>query len=105
VAVIENSTLMAEAVTFAPPPKSPYASSSAEKKALAKVKKSERWSKRSSRVIDKMQQELIGTPADVGAPVQGAVKLIGFSLKSAVYVLDAGFRVGAKIVGRLVSKP
>ncbi|KAK3110915.1 hypothetical protein LTR53_014314 [Teratosphaeriaceae sp. CCFEE 6253] len=100
VAAIENNTLMTEAITFAPPPTAPLAN----KKALAKTKKSERWSKRSSRVIDKMQQELIGSPADVAAPVQGAIKVIGFSLKAAVYALEAGVRLGVKIVVKVASK-
>ncbi|KAK3661853.1 hypothetical protein LTR22_007227 [Elasticomyces elasticus] len=90
VAAIENSMLNSEAMTFEPPPTAAFPES---KKALLKKKKSERWSKRSSRVIDKMQQELIGQPADVGRPVQGLVKLAGLGLKGAVYVLEAGVRV------------
>ncbi|TKA64741.1 hypothetical protein B0A55_10171 [Friedmanniomyces simplex] len=93
VAAIENSLLQSEAMTFEPPPQQAFASSSADKKARLKAKKSERWAKRSSRVIDKVQTELIGQPADVAAPVQGAIKLIGFSLKTAAYVLEAGVRV------------
>ncbi|KAK4570401.1 hypothetical protein LTR86_002481 [Recurvomyces mirabilis] len=105
VAAIENTMLQTEAITFAPPPKSPYpANDKASKKALAKAKKSSRWSKRSSRVIDSVSKELVGQPADVGKPVQGAVAVIGFGLKAAIYMLEAGVKVGVKVVNHLASK-
>ncbi|KAK0265770.1 hypothetical protein B0A54_12877 [Friedmanniomyces endolithicus] len=99
VAAIENSLLQSETMTFDPPPK--QASHSEQKSSQLKRKKSERWAKRSSRVIDKVQAELIGQPADVGAPVQGAIKFIGFSLKTAAYVLDAGVRVVVRLANKV----
>ncbi|KAK0252799.1 hypothetical protein B0A54_00317 [Friedmanniomyces endolithicus] len=99
VAAIENSLLQSETMTFDPPPK--QASHSDGKSSQLKRRKSERWAKRSSRVIDKVQAELIGQPADVGAPVQGAIKFIGFSLKTAAYVLEAGVRVVVRLANKV----
>jgi hypothetical protein len=104
VAAIENTMLNTENTTFEPPPKAPINNDKASKKAIAKAKKSSRWSKRSSRMIDDMQKELVGQPADVSPPVQAVVAVIGFSLKAAVHVIGVGVRVGVKIVERVVSK-
>ncbi|KAK5117967.1 hypothetical protein LTR62_004011 [Meristemomyces frigidus] len=104
VAAIENSMLQTEAVNFAPPPTAPFTSDKLSKKALKEAKKSARFSKRSSKVIDSISKELVGQPADVGRPVQGAVALIGFGLKTAIYVLEAGVRIGVRVVGHVGRK-
>ena len=104
VAATENSLLHTESITFAPPPKSFYADR-AGLKALAKEKKNDRLAKRTSRAIDRAQEGLVGQPADVSKPVEGAVKLVGFGLKAAVYAIEAGIKVGLKVVNRVVAPP
>ena len=71
---------------------------------MAKAKKNDRLAKRASRGIDRVQKELVGQPADVSRPLQGAVALIGFSLKAAIYVLEAGVKVGVKVVNHVANK-
>ena len=104
VTAIENDAVAAETITFAPPPKSPYAEKKARKSRSSEGSESRKWYKRSSRAIDQVQKELVGHPADVAAPVEAAVALIGFTLKTAVFVLEAGVKVTAKLVGHLASK-
>ncbi|KAK5128488.1 hypothetical protein LTR85_003156 [Meristemomyces frigidus] len=104
VAAIENDIPLTETLIFEPPPKSPYL----EKKTRnSRSSESRKWRKRSSKAIDKIQKELVGQPADVAAPVQAAVALIGLSLKTAVFVLEAGVKLTAKVVvgiGHLATK-
>jgi hypothetical protein len=82
-----------EPAKFAPPPKSPF-----QDKKSAKRAQKRKWYRSSSKAIDKAQKELVGQPADVGAPVQAAVALIGLSLKTAVFVLEAGVKMTANVV-------
>ncbi|KAK6395576.1 hypothetical protein LTR65_010594 [Meristemomyces frigidus] len=98
VAAIENDVPITEAFIFAPPPKSPYLEKKTRKDRTSNSHTSRKWYKRSSKAIDKMQRELVGQPADVAAPVQAAVALLGLSLKTAVFVLEASVKVTVKVV-------
>ncbi|EMC93081.1 hypothetical protein BAUCODRAFT_273244 [Baudoinia panamericana UAMH 10762] len=94
-AAIENGLLKKEVITFEPPPKSPFVTDKPGRRLSRK--RSQKWSRRSSRVISKAQKELVGLPADVSVPVQGAVAVIGLSLKTAIFLLEAGVGLAAKV--------
>lgn len=98
IAAMGIDTLPIDTLVFAPPPKSPFVESKTRKSRSSDSQTSRKWHKRSSKAIDKMQRELVGQPADVGAPVQAAVALIGLSLKTAVLVLEVGVKMTAKVV-------
>ncbi|KAK5126875.1 hypothetical protein LTR08_004558 [Meristemomyces frigidus] len=99
VAALESDVLITETHTFAPPPKSPFLEAKTTRRNRSSAPTtSRRWYKRSSKAIDKIQKELVGQPADVGAPVQAAVALIGLTLKTAIFVLEAGVKVTARVV-------
>lgn len=104
IAAMENDGVIAqETLTFAPPPKSPFLAKKPSRSWLSSPESSSssgsrRWRKRSSRAIDKVQKELVGEPVDVGAPVHAAVALIGLGLKTALFVLEAGVKVTARVV-------
>lgn len=99
---INTSTM--ETLTFAPPPKSPFVEDRTHGKRSAKAVESRKWYKRSSRAIDRVQKELVGQPADVGKPIQAAVALLGFTAKSAVFVLEAAVKVTAGTVKHVAAR-
>ncbi|KAF2765352.1 hypothetical protein EJ03DRAFT_280255 [Teratosphaeria nubilosa] len=96
------STPAAADLTFATPPKSPLpltkvkASRNAAKKA-EKVQK-RKWYHRSTKVIDRAQREIVGSPVDVAKPVEVAVALVGLGVKVGVFVVESGVRMGVKAV-------
>ncbi|GAB1739181.1 hypothetical protein NU219Hw_g3932t1 [Hortaea werneckii] len=99
VASMETGKSTGETPTFAPPPKSPFGEKKrGRNKRAGKASDSRKWYKRSSKAINHVQKELVGQPADVGAPVQAAVTILGFTAKSAVFVLEAAVKVTAGAV-------
>ncbi|RMY95094.1 hypothetical protein D0862_08828 [Hortaea werneckii] len=105
VASMEMGKSTGETPTFAPPPKSPFGEKKrGRNKRAGKASDSRKWYKRSSKAINHVQKELVGQPADVGAPVQAAVTILGFTAKSAVFVLEAAVKVTAGAVKRVAAR-
>jgi len=104
VAATENDMLLNESVTFAPPPKSHFIDKKSGKKHSSERGEKRRWYRRSSKAIDKAHKELVGQPADVAAPIQAAVALLGLSLKTAVFVLEAGVKMGISVIEHFAAK-
>ncbi|KAI7536128.1 hypothetical protein KC331_g11644 [Hortaea werneckii] len=105
VASMESGQSPVETPTFAPPPKSPLGEKKrGRKKRAGKASDSRKWYKRSSKAINHVQKELVGQPADVGAPVQTAVAILGFTAKSAVFVLEAAAKVTAGAVKHVAAR-
>ena len=100
VAVIENDALMAETLTFDAPPKSPLP--------LAKQK----WKRNSVSTMDgrkgkKLSKkekknaangEFVGEQVDLPLATQGALALLGFGFKTAVFLLETGVKITAGVV-------
>ncbi|RMY75335.1 hypothetical protein D0863_02653 [Hortaea werneckii] len=105
VASMESGQSTVETPTFAPPPKSPLGEKKrGRKKRAGKTSDSRKWYKRSSKAINHVQKELVGQPADVGPPVQAAVAILGFTAKSAVFVLEAAVKVTAGAVKHIAAR-
>ncbi|KAI7485478.1 hypothetical protein KC351_g3928 [Hortaea werneckii] len=105
VASMERGKPTGESPTFAPPPKSPFGEKKrGRNKRAGKAADSRKWYKRSSKAINHVQKELVGQPADVGAPVQAAVAILGFTAKSAVFVLEAAVKVTAGAVKHVAAR-
>lgn len=105
VASMESGKSPVGTPTFAPPPKSPMGEKQrGRKKRAGKASGSRKWYKRSSKAINHVQKELVGQPADVGAPVQAAVAILGFTAKSAVFVLEAAVKMTAGAVKHVAAR-
>ncbi|KAI7088381.1 hypothetical protein KC356_g3350 [Hortaea werneckii] len=105
VASMEGGKPAGETPTFAPPPKSPFGEKKRGRNRRAgKASDSRKWYKRSSKAINHVQKELVGQPADFGAPVQAAVAILGFTAKSAVFVLEAAVKVTAGAVKHVAAR-
>ncbi len=97
VAVIENDALMLETLTFDAPPKSPLPSKQKSRRASSFSTNS---SKKLSRKDKKKTQngEFSGEQVELPLATQGALALLGFSFKTAVFILEAGVKLTAGAV-------
>lgn len=102
VAVIENDALMAETLTFDAPPTKPVTVSSPKRKTRnASPESSEdssngrRWwgrTKKSKKMVKKEEQ------VDLPFATEAALGLLGFTFKTAVFVLEVGVKVTAGVI-------
>ncbi|KAK3715881.1 hypothetical protein LTR37_006864 [Vermiconidia calcicola] len=109
VAVIENDAIKAETLTFDAPPKTPLPrpkqnsrTNSRQSSSSGQSKSSSRWSRR-----DRKKEKFEGEQVDLPIVTRGTLALLGFSFKTAVWVLEAGVKVTAGVVvgiSRLASK-
>ena len=109
VAVIENDMIKAETLTFDPPPTTPIStkrkarSNSPISTASSTSSRSSRSSRKWYKPFSKRNKVLeIQEPPPVEEPLpaltQGALALLGFSFKTAVWLLGAGVKVAGNIV-------
>lgn len=97
VAAVEAEALMEEPLTFAAPPKSPYAPGSVS----SKKKKGYRRSK----LMSKAKEEVFGNEqVELPLVTRGAIALVGLSFKAAIAVLELGVKATTSVVGHLVKK-
>nr|POF04049.1 hypothetical protein CFP56_21805 [Quercus suber] len=116
VAAIENDALMSEQLTFPPPPKTPLKTTSrspsknarnSDKKDKAAARKQKKQESQSSKYMKKAKDELLGEQVELPLLAQGALSLVGLSLKVAIVVVEVGVKVTANAVvgaGRLATK-
>nr|POF13159.1 hypothetical protein CFP56_10307 [Quercus suber] len=115
VAAIENDALMSEQPTFAPPPKTPIPTPSLSssrkgdsgRKTRSSAKKQKEQESQRAKFMKKAKDELLGEQVELPLLTQGALSLVGLSLKVAFVVVEAGVKVTAGAVvgaGRLATK-
>ena len=103
VAVIENDALMAETLTFDAPPKAPLPVPKSKRgsRSTSPLSSGSNDSKRSSKWFGrkkKAKKELEGEQVDLPIVTQGALALLGFSFKTAVWLLGAGVKMTAGVI-------
>lgn len=106
VAVIENDALVAETLTFAAPPKSPLPLSGKQKSRLGSRRSSvspDSDGKKAKKLSKKDRKkgkegEFGGEQVDLPVVTQGALALLGFSFKTAVFLLETGVKITAGVV-------
>lgn len=108
VAAIENDALLAETVTFEPPPKTPASTRRPSSRGVVSESgKSKRWHKRSSKVMKRAQDEIFGEQVELPFVTRGAIAVVGLSLKAALFFLEAGVKATTSVVvggGKLASR-
>ncbi|WPH03076.1 Hypothetical protein R9X50_00595000 [Acrodontium crateriforme] len=99
VAAVEAEAMMEEPLTFAAPPKSPYAPGSA----LSSKKKKKGY--RRSKLMSKAKEEVFGNEVvELPLVTRGAIALVGLSFKAAIAVLGLGVKATTSVVGHFVEK-
>lgn len=96
VAAIENDALMTETITFAPPPKT--AIKAASMKSGGKKTAAKKVESRRSKIFKKAKDEIIGEQVELPILTQGALSLVGFSLKTALVLVEVGVKVTAGVI-------
>lgn len=94
VAVIENDALMQETLTFAAPPKT--AVPVAKQKARSVASNGKKLSRKERKRLEK--EGLEGEQVELPLVTQGVLGLLGFSFKTAVFLLETGVKVTAGVV-------
>lgn len=107
VAVIENDQVVRDVMSFAPPPKTPFAPTATKKRPSRsfssvaigmedKNTKKGRWYRPSSRKSKKAVAK--HADDDLPALAHGALTVVSLGVRSAIWLLDAGLKVGAGAV-------
>jgi hypothetical protein len=103
VAVIENDALMDETLTFDAPPKSPLPLSKQKSRMGSRSSSVSTDSKKSKKLTKKEKKKLKkgefeGEQVELPVLTQGALALLGFSFKTAVFLLETGVKLTAGAV-------
>jgi hypothetical protein len=107
VAVIENDALVKEITTFAAPPKTPVGSAKGKKSLRTTGEERKRLKRSESRREKKDKAVTVKDEDDLPGLARATIKVAGFGIKAAVWVVGTGVKVGVKVVvgvGRAVVK-